>query len=293
MSDTIDNLMQSTVAEMKRVARGDLLASDTREFIRDATHMQEIMAEVFTSAMPPKADIDKWIAAGHRVVVTTEAPFTVEGYMNQQDPCDVRTFRMSVRNLLKTSDRPPRLKDWPGTGIYHLERTQVDGRWELARFRIEVGTEGRADVRVATSANKLEGMDGDMEMYGGSKMDDYTTRTVRTLTPVLAWIDRVNAPPNHYNSDGKPADKIQMVNAPAAPAAPQQVFIMQPGQNPSVDELVAMVTKKAKIEQAEAESAATEKAEVAAAEKAISEGRKPTAAQQAYYDRAKKGGDGT
>jgi hypothetical protein len=246
-SDPIDfdNLLDSDAQQAKRKQRADDPADDGGiEYVRDARHMQALIEEVFDTARPPAEDLAKWAAAGHRTVVLHEGPLSVDGIVSAPERVNLATFKWMMQRYLD--------KDTISTAIYTHTRKQFTGRWELAAYRITEGVESKQDVRI--SRKQMEGMSEEIVALSPDQtFDDFRTRKVPVLNISMVWIDAINGEPVRYNIHGMPQDApTVVVNNTPAQAPSHQIIVMQPGQNPSVDQLVAMATGKAVIETAPA-----------------------------------------
>jgi len=250
-SDPIDfdNLLDADAQQAKRKQRAEDPAADQGiEYIRDANHMRAIIEEVFDAARPPADDLAKWAGAGHRTIVLHEGPLSVDGVVSAPERVGVPVFKWMVQRYLD--------KDTISTAIYTHTRKQFTGRWELAAYRITEGTESKQDVRV--SRKQMEGMSEEIVALSPDQtFDDFRPRKVPVLYISMVWIDAINGEVVRYNIHGQPQDApTVVVNNTPAPAPSHQIIVMQPGQNPSVDDLVAMATGRATIETAPAKAPA-------------------------------------
>lgn len=244
MSTDFDKLLDDDQVTAQRRGRVvDPAADNAPEYVRDSVHMKEIISEVLERSKPPAEDLQKWAAAGHRTVVLHEGPMSIEGVVSAPERVSVNGFKWMIRRLLD--------KENLSTAIYAESRKQFTGRWEVAAYRITDVTEMKQDVRVSRA--KMEGLtDEIVPLNANQTFDDFQSRKVGSLNIAVVWIDAVNGEPVRYDVHGKPVDAptvvVNNVPAAAAPAQPPQVIIMQPGQNPTVEELVAMVQNKTRIE---------------------------------------------
>lgn len=274
MSDHFQKLIDESEAREERRRRPDLDVGDGVEFVRDVGHMKEIITDVLEAARPPRADLDAWTAAKHRTVVLSEGPISIEGIVKAPEGVTVPTFKWIVRRLLN--------KDLVGTAIHGHAGKQYSGRWELADFRILDGIAHRLDTKIAVK--QIEGMSDEIVAVDKDQVfEGFRPRRQDVLNIAMVWIDAQNAEELIYDINGKPKDAPTVVvnNVGQAQSAPQ-VIIVQQGQNPTVDDLVKLAQRSATIE-----------TPVEPDPTPVKEGHKPTAAQQAYYDRKKATPEGS